>query len=395
MNSLQSIIRSAVCLVLIGVLSGCGGNDGGAPDPSTSVSLDPVKTVTLTTDAEGGSARPEVVATDSRVFAVYLGHIAGGFDTKSFDVKVYDAGLSSVVTSTTIVPLSEAYGSATDIRVARDGQYVFTFFETSTTSTTYLHGAKYALNDSFDLVARAAEPIASAKPVFQTVEGDEILNDPAPLVGPDSVFVVTRFMASIGMSGNTVYRVREFNKDTLALIRQFDLDLSGVADGRGRVTSLLFRNNAIYMALATTVSDQGVNDQYLMSDDGAQCDIILVRMTTDWTFDPQTDVRTLSAEANDRENYITGLRADDKYIYLTYKQAVGAPPTGEQRAVIKIFDKNFDLLSKEIARSVVWGPGGGEMRPSLEVYGNTLYSGQSTGASMGSGNGQIIVYEMR
>jgi hypothetical protein len=41
------------------------------------VSLSLVKTVTLTTDAEGGSARPEVIATDNRVFTVYLGHITG------------------------------------------------------------------------------------------------------------------------------------------------------------------------------------------------------------------------------------------------------------------------------------------------------------------------------
>ena len=118
-------------------------------------------------------------------------------------------------------------------------------------------------------------------------------------------------------------------------------------------------------------------------------------MTTNWTFDPQTDVRTISAEANDRENYITGLRTDDKYFYMTYKQAVGAPPTGEQRAVIKIFDKNFDPLNKEIGRSVVWGEGGGEMRPSLEVHGSTVYSGQSTGATMGTGNAEVIVYELR
>jgi len=395
MNIVQSILRSAVCLVLIGVILGCGGNDGGTADPSTSVSLALVKTLTLTTDAEGGSARPEIIATDSRVFAVYLGHIDGGSDTKAFDVKVYDSGLASVVTSTTIVPPDLSYGSATDIRIARDGQYMYAFYETSTTATTYLLGAKYALNDSFDLVARTTGPIASAKPVFETVEGDEILNDPAPLVGPDSVFVVTRFMASLGMSGKTVYRVREFSKDTLAELRQFDLDLSDVADGRGRVASFLFWNNAIYMALATTVSDQGVNDQNLMSDDGALCDIILVTMTPSWTFDPLTDVRTISAEADDRENYITGLRTDGTYFFMTYKQAVGGPPTGEQRAVIKIFDKDFNLLHKEIARSVVWGEGGGAMRPSLEVYGNSIFSGQSTGATLGSGNAQIIMYEMR
>ena len=368
---------------------------GDSPVLVETKTLTPIKKVAITTDAEGGSARPEVVATDDRVFAVYLGHLSGGFNTKSFDVKVYDTELSSVVTTTTIVPPSLSFGSATDIRIARDGQYVFTFYETSTTTTTYLHGAKYALNDSFDLVARAQEPIASARPVFQTTEGDEVLNDPAPLVGPDSVFVVTRLMSSITTTGQTIYRVREFTKDTLAQVRQFDLDLSGVADGRARVTSLLFRGNSIYIALATTVSDQGVDGMNLMSDDGAQSDILLVRMNPDWTFDPLADVRTLSSEAGDRENYITGLRADDSFFYLAYKQAVGAPPTGEQRAVIKLFDGDLGLVHKEIVVSTPWGPGGGEIRPSLEISGSRIYSGQSMGASLGSGNAQILVYDLK
>ena len=357
-------------------------------------SLSLVKKVTITTDSQGGSARPEIVATQDRVFVAYLAHAAGGMSTKTFDVKIYEADLSSVVTVTTIVPPSVAFGTATDIRIARDGQYAYAFYETSTAGTTYLHGAKYALNDGFDLVARTAEPITGGKPVFQTSEGDEILNDPAPLVGPNSVYVVTRLWSSITTTGNTVYRVREFSKDTMTLQTQFDRDLSGVADGRGRVTSLLFANGSIYMALATTVSDQGASDANKFSDDGAQCDIILIRMKPDWTFDPLTDVRTLSAEPDDRENYITGLRTDGAYFYLTYKQAVGMPPTGEQRAVLKIFDQDFNLIRKEIVKSVIWGSGA-EIRPSLEIYGNRLYSGQDNSQDLGTGNSDVYVYEMQ
>lgn len=384
------ILRGAAGLLVAGMLSGC--DSGAGTTAAASVSLEPVKTLAVTAGNEGGSARPEIVATDSRVFVVYLGHIAGGASTKSFDVKVYEADLATLVTFTTIVPPSLAYGTATDIRIASEGQYVYTFYETSSSGTTYLHGAKYALNDSFDLVARAPEPIASAKPEFQAVDGDEVLNDPAPLVGPDSVFAVTRIRHSLSTSGNTVYRVREFNKDTMAQVRQFDLDLSSIADGRGRVTSLYYRNNAIYMALATTVSDQGVNDS---NDDGAQCDILLVKMTTNWTFDPQADVRIISSEPDDRENYITGLRADDNFFYMTYKQAVGSPPDGEQRAVIKVFDKELNLRHEEIVRSVVWGAGGGEIRPSFEVFSSRIYSGQSMGATMGNGDAAVYLYELR
>jgi hypothetical protein len=247
------------------------------------------------------------------------------------------------------------------------------------------------LNDSFDLVARA-DAVTSSKPVFGMTEGDEVLNDPAPLVGPDSVFVATRLWSSITTTGSTVYRVREFSKADLAQIREFDLDLSGIADGRGRVASLLYADGSIYMALATTVSDAGASDANKFSDDGAQCDIIVVKMAADWSFDPLTDVTTISNEPGDRENYITGLRTDGSFFSMTYKQAVGSPPTGEQRAVIKVFDRDFNLLHKEIVKSIAWG--GGEIRPSLDIYKTKVYSGQDNSPGIGSGNGQVYVYEI-
>jgi hypothetical protein len=382
-------------LFLLIVISGC--SDKGEPGTSltTSPSLTLTQEFTLTADAEGGSARPEIAATTDRVFVAYLAHTAGDSAEKTFDVKIFDKDLSTQLSLTTIVPPSPDYGNATDIRIAKDDQSVYAFYETSTETTTYLHGAKYALNDTFDLIASPGAPIASAKPVFEASEGDEILNDPAPLVGPNSVFVATRIYSSITTTGNTLYRIREFDKTNFVNLSTFDLDLSGIADGRARVASLLYWNNSIYMALATTVSDQGANDQNHMSDDGAMCDILLVKMAPDWTFAPQTGVRTISADPDDRENYITGLRTDGVYFYLTYKQAVGSPPTGEQIAVIKVFDADFNLVYKENVTSVSWGSSdAGEIRPSLEVFGNRIYSGQSSSRSLQLGNGRIYVYEM-
>jgi len=349
-----------------------------------------VKHVAVTTDAEGGSARPEIVAAAGRVFVVYLGNIINGTFARSFNVKIFDSNMDTVIASKTIVPYTNDNGGPTDIRIASEGQYLYAFYETATISTTYIRGAKYALNDTFDLIASTATPITSSLPEFQLPDGGEVLNDPAPLVGPDSVFVITRLRYPLSTSGSTIYRVREFNKDNLTNLSEFDLDLSSIADGRGRVASLLYWNNNIYMAVATTVSDQGVNET---SDDGALCDIILVKMGQDWTFNPQTDVRTISAESDDRENYITGLRADGDHFYMTYKQAVGSPPTGEQRAVIKIFDNSFNLLLKETVKSTIWGPVGGEIRPSLEISGNRIFSGQSSGQGIGAGNAEIYVYE--
>ena len=218
-----------------------------------------------------------------------------------------------------------------------------------------------------------------------------MLDDPAPLLGPDSLFVVTRLKYPLATSGQTIYHVREFNKNDLTQVAEFDLDLSEVADGRGRVTSLLYWNDSIFIALATTVSDTGINET---SDDGARSDIILIRINPDWIFDPQQDVYTLTAEPDDRENYVCGLETDGNYFYLTYKQSIGQPPSGEHIAWIRVFDQEFNAVYAERVRSVVWGPGGGEMRPSLEVMGDRLFSGQSAGQGLGQGNAEIWVYQI-
>ncbi|MBI3680807.1 MAG: hypothetical protein HY235_10460 [Acidobacteria bacterium] len=332
----------------------------------------------MTTDAEGGSARPEVVAAPNRVFVVYLGNIGSG-NGRRFNVKIFDANLNNVIASRTILETTAEYGGPTDIRVASDGQYLYAFYETfkptsQTTATTYLWGAKYTLDDSFERVAYTPEPIASSKPASELQDGGETLDDPAPLVGTTSVFVVTRLKYSIAMAGRTVYRIREFSKDNLTPLSEVDLDLSDAVDGRARVTSLLSIDNSIFIALATTVSDQAVNEN---NDDGALSDIVLIRMRPDWTFDPQKDVQTISAEPND-----------------SYKQSVGSPPSGRHRAWIKIFDRDFNLVHQEEVLSVVWGPGGGEIRPSLELIGDRILSGQSKGLGIGRGNAEIYVYEI-
>lgn len=387
--------RGIFCLLLL--ISACGGGGGGtSSDTATPLTLTLVKKVTITTDAEGGSARPEIIATSNRVFVIYLGNIADG-GNRTFNVKIFDSNLDNLIASKTLVTTTTEYGSPTDIRVSSDGQYLYAFYEThkltsQTTAITYLWGAKYILDDSLSRVAYTATPIKSSKPMSELQDGGELLDDPAPLIGPDGVFVITRLKYSLSMSGRTIYKVRGFSKDDLTKLSEFDLDLSSVADGRGRVTSLLFWNSNIYIALATTVSDEGVSES---NDDGALSDIILVKMGQEWTFNAQTDVKTISAEPNDRENYVTGLKTDGSYFFITYKQAIGSPPSGEQIAWIKIYDKDFKLVLKEKVKGVTWGPGGGEIRPSLELIGNRIFSGQSSGQGIGTGNAEVYVYERK
>lgn len=44
-------------------------------------------------------------------------------------------------------------------------------------------------------------------------------------------------------------------------------------------------------------------------------------------------------------------------------------------------------------KSVILGSGE-EIRPSLEIYGNRLYSGQDNSQDLGTGNSDVYVYEM-
>jgi hypothetical protein len=157
------------CLLLAcGAAVDPSGNPSSPPSPSTpSMSL--AKKITVTADGEGGSARPEIVATADRVFVVYLGYI-GDANSRTFDVRVYDPDLATQISSKTIVPPSADYGMATDIRIAAHGQCVFAFYETATPAATYLHGAKYALADSFERVASTGPPITSGKAVFEMQE---------------------------------------------------------------------------------------------------------------------------------------------------------------------------------------------------------------------------------
>lgn len=325
------------------------------------------------------------------MFVLYL-TATGGYRT--FKLKIYDGEMNILIASKELVMPSASYGAPTDIRVASDGQYLYAFYETFRTITpgndsTYLWGAKYVLDDNFTRVAYTSTPITRSKPVTQLSIGGEKVDDPAPLMGPFSVFVITRLHDSLRTSGNNRYRVREFNKNDLMQLSQFDLNLSNIADGRGRVTSLTFWQSNIYVALATTVSDSAINEN---SDDGALSDIICIKMNENWTYN-SSDVRSLSTESNDRENYVSGFKVDSNYFYITYKQAIGSPPSGQQRAWIKIYDRNFDLVDTIKVKSTIWGPSGEEVRPSLEVFGNRIFSGQSIAPINGSGYAKVFVFE--
>lgn len=378
---------TAMILFFILGFGGCHFSDA-TQEPTTphdQVSLVQKKQITITTDAEGTSARPEIAASDNMTFTLFLKN------NKSFDLKIYDSTLYTLLATTSIIPGSTTYGVPTDLRLVHDDQHAYLFYETVTASTTYLWAAKYALTASFDLVTVTPTPLASSIPVTNAVDGDEVLNDPAPLLGPNSVFVLTRLMSSLSTTGQTVYRVRELSRADLSQLNQFDLDLSSVADGRARVSSLFYFDNTIYMALPTTVSDNNIFDNRL-SDDGALSSILLVKMHSDWTFDPLKDVKTLTSDTGTVENYVNGFQTDGRYVYMSFKKSTGVVGTGEQSGIVKIFDLNFNELLKQTIKKITWGFG--EIRPSQQIRGNRLFSGQNNNTGSGPVTSELIVYDI-
>ena len=133
----------------------------------------------------------------------------------AFSVKIYDKKMDEEIAYKILVSTSAEYGRPTDIRVASDGQYLYAFYETvrMDIGKAYLWGAKYTLNDNFGRIAYTSSPIAEGPIFTQARSGDELVNDPIPLIDPNSVFVITRIkQESFSKKESMIYRVRELLK---------------------------------------------------------------------------------------------------------------------------------------------------------------------------------------
>lgn len=326
-------------------------------------------------------ARPEIAATDSRVFVVYR------TNTETFALKIFDTDMNKEIVSKTLIEKSGSYGMPTDIRVASDGKYLYAFYEMADMAVgkSYLFGKKYALTDNFNEIFSIG-PISSSK-VFPTHQaGDEVLDDPIALIAGDSVFAITRYKASFEKSGDTKYKVYEFTKD-LSKKREFNLDLSSVADGGPRQSSIVYYDGYYYMVIATTVSKAGVIDLLTPSD------LVIVKLDANWNVKEARNISTDKSSQTDAENYITGFKADSENFYLTYIQ-IDIPniDRGGFTAPLKIYDKNFNLVVNEKVRTKQSGEPG--LRPSLELRGDTIFVGHDSGA-LSKGNAEVYIYKIK
>ncbi len=305
-------------------------------------------------------ARPEVVATKDRLFVVYLD--ISSKVSPSFSVRIYDNDMNKEITYKKLVETSTKYGRPTDIRVVSDGKYLYAFYEQTDGSVANLFGAKYALDDKFERVAYTSEPITVAPAWTKEEIGDEVPNDPISLVGPNSIFVITRIYQGSSSIGNpTIYRVREFTNDLRTKLSQFDLNLSDLADAKGdaRQAVASYYNGYYYMIVPTTSKEGSYS-----VDMATPSDLLLVKFDKDWKI---VEYKNLSQNHDDIETFVLGFKIYNGIFLVTYKK--GMPFAG----VLNIYDQNFNLALSNTVKE------GGEARSALEITDNRIYVGFSGG----------------
>ncbi|MFQ6089712.1 MAG: hypothetical protein ACE5K0_12545, partial [Candidatus Methanofastidiosia archaeon] len=338
----------------------------------------------------GVGARPEVVATRDRVFVVYIDTAIKG--RQAFSVKIYDEDMNNEIAYKILVSTSVEYGKPTDIRVASDGQYLYAFYETvdMNIGKAYLWGAKYRLDDNFERVAYTSSPITTG-PIFTKAQsGDEKVDDPITLIGPNSVFVITRIkQRSFSQNEPMIYRVREFSKDLQTKLFEFDLDLSSVADGGPRQASAYYYKGYYYMVVPTTTG----NGDYPESM-ATPSDLLLVKLDKDWKI---VESNNLSQDHEDIETFVLGFEIYNGLFFVTYKQ--GMPFV----CPLKVYDQNLNLVSSKIVKETSTRE---SLRSALEVTDDRIYVGLSAGqgppppgakiksTSREPGTAEIYVYEI-
>jgi len=357
-----------ICLILsmlsVAIFFGCTRQNSLSPSDESSISIGLLKTVDI-----GAGARPEVVATDDRVFVVYLANISPqNPNAKTHSLKIFNSDLTQEIASKDLVSYSSRYGSPIDVRIASDGNYLYVFSQT-TFMNSYLFGAKYTLDDNFEKVAYTPEPIATGPMWLKAQPGDELVDDPIPLIGPSSVFVITRIkQESFSKEEPMIYRVREFTSDLQTKLAEFDLDLSSVAGGSPRQASAIYYNGYYYMVVPTTTESGDYFESMV-----TPSNLLLVKLNQGWEI---VDSKFISQEP-DNANFVTGFQVHNGYFFITYKQGYKEGSKWSYVLRLKAYDQNFNLVLSDIVRKAV--SRGESLKSSLEVTDDRIYVGVAAG----------------
>lgn len=307
---------------------------------SEQVKLEHISTLQLTDITDGYGARPEIIAHNDYFYIIYLGNIT---TQRSHKVRIYDKDFN-LLDDKVLHSGSSTYGSPTDIRVTKDGDYLYVFYELSSESTgANLFGKKYSLDGEFTLVAEGF--IASGPYFFDAEDGEETLNDPASVVVDGRVYLMTQIKDSGGTPPNpsiasTRYRLRELYPDLSEIIETRDIDLSASMGGWSFAGSLAYTNGNIYYIQASITSFTGIAP--------AGMELMMVEFDTNWDYDLDQDVFALTDTANTTEGMPLGVLFNDNLLFVSYR--VGEVTEANEQNATSVGEMWLDVYNDEFNR---------------------------------------------
>ncbi len=325
--------------------------------------LEYIETLKLTDGADGYGARPEIASNGEYIYIVYLGDIT---TQRSHKVRIYDLDFNLLGEEVLAAGTLE-YGGVTDIRISKDDNYVYTFYELAGKKTgATLFGAKYRMDGSFTKVAESDGPIAASAFFFDAVDGEETLNDPASIIVNGKVYLMTQITYKRGgvRNAKTLYNLRELSSDLSEIVDTREIDLSRAMTGWASLANLLEINGRIYT----------IQGSLVLYPSGYSSDLRMIRFDADWEFDQDTDVFDLTNTEDTSETMPVGARYVDDTLFVSFRVGevtVVAPenPTSRGELRLNMYNSDFELIdSVQVSADGVEGE-----HASVEVIGDYVY----------------------
>lgn len=205
-------------------------------------SLKFVRTFQLTTDAEGGGARPEILSLQDKFYIAY--RVLDLVDRSGrYDAQIYDALFENGTRVEGIV-VEDEYGAPTDVQLATDGSDIFAAYEKVRADTHFLFSEK--LDSALE---RVAGPKLITSHIAPFTWGDEKLDDPSPFIADDTLCLVTYFHHRY--AGENHFRVRHFDVTSLdSLGPPVDVSVNPFNPMVNNVSSQIYKGTLTYFVFA-------------------------------------------------------------------------------------------------------------------------------------------------
>ncbi len=347
--------------------AGCGSDDGAST--ATTEELVLLDVVTLTSDTETGiEARPEIFFYNDRFFFVYL--YAPVASTREHRVRIYDAGLSTVLADSMVSENTTDYGSPTDIRGTQAGGTVYLAYESlkappNADKETYVFLSAHNLDVSFSVAAPTGNGSVLLASAIDDGSGiNEVLADPTVYVKDGSLVLLTNIVT--GPTSDAIHYLREFNASDLAIIepgREINLGNLGIL-GMGGVSNL-FDNNGVTTGIFRHMADPAATWEFKL-------------VAFDDNFLPIADsVKTIADQG--LNFYPSGFLAWNNGYLLAHsnKDTFTTPVEGEEQREIwlKWFSQDFELLQAIKLDDL-------GIHPTLATDGDKLYLAYSSGGKL-------------